>query len=103
MNAGKDKHAEHELIAERRRKLTALRESGNPYPNDFRRNALSDELHQSCLSGERRRWAARESHGVRGSHYAFADERCRPMPDRPFATQEQGHGDEAIEGKTLRT
>ena len=47
MSVGKDKHAEHDLIAERRRKLTALRESGNPYPNDFRRNALSDELHQS--------------------------------------------------------
>ena len=47
MSAGKDKRDENELIAERRRKLTALRESGNPYPNDFRRNSLADELHQS--------------------------------------------------------
>jgi lysyl-tRNA synthetase class 2 len=42
-----EKRDEHELIAERRRKLDALRESGNAYPNDFRRNALADELLQS--------------------------------------------------------
>jgi len=48
----KDKREEHELIAERRRKLAALRESGNPYPNDFRRNALADELHQSYAKHE---------------------------------------------------
>jgi lysyl-tRNA synthetase class 2 len=47
VSKGKDKQDENELIAERRRKLTALREFGDAYPNDFRRNALSDELHQS--------------------------------------------------------
>ena len=47
MSDGTEKQDENELIAERRRKLTALRESGNPYPNDFRRNALAEELHQS--------------------------------------------------------
>lgn len=36
---------ENSLIAERRRKLTALRERGIAFPNDFRRNALADELH----------------------------------------------------------
>ncbi len=36
---------EHELIAERRRKLKALREKGPAYPNDFRRDALAAELH----------------------------------------------------------
>ena len=41
------KQDENALIAERRRKLEALRELGNPFPNDFRRNALADELHQS--------------------------------------------------------
>ena len=41
------KDDENALIAERRRKLDALRENGNAYPNDFRRNALADELHQS--------------------------------------------------------
>ena len=36
---------ENKLIAARRQKLQTLRERGNPYPNDFRRNALADELH----------------------------------------------------------
>jgi lysyl-tRNA synthetase class 2 len=36
---------EHELIAERRRKLQRLREKGPAYPNDFRRDALADQLH----------------------------------------------------------
>ncbi len=38
---------ENALIAERRRKLHALRESGIAYPNDFRRDALAAELHQT--------------------------------------------------------
>ena len=42
-----DQKDENALIAERRRKLDALREEGNPFPNDFRRNALADELHRS--------------------------------------------------------
>ena len=33
------------IIAERRAKLAALRSAGNPYPNDFRRDALAGELH----------------------------------------------------------
>lgn len=36
---------ESKLIAERRRKLGGLREQGNAYPNDVRRNALAEELH----------------------------------------------------------
>ncbi len=39
-----DKTDENKLIAERRRKLDALREAGNVYPNDVHRNALADEL-----------------------------------------------------------
>ena len=35
---------EHKLIAERRGKLDALRESGAAFPNDFHRNALAEEL-----------------------------------------------------------
>jgi lysyl-tRNA synthetase class 2 len=38
---------ENKLIAERRRKLSALRQQGNAYPNDFRRNATADELQQT--------------------------------------------------------
>jgi lysyl-tRNA synthetase class 2 len=38
---------ENALIAERRRKLDACRESGNAFPNDFRRNSLAEELHET--------------------------------------------------------
>jgi lysyl-tRNA synthetase class 2 len=36
---------ENRLIAERRAKLAELREAGEAYPNDFRKNATSKELH----------------------------------------------------------
>src|SRR5688500_2445110 len=39
-----DDEPENRLIAERRAKLAKLREAGNAYPNDFRRDALADEL-----------------------------------------------------------
>jgi len=35
---------DNRLIAERRKKLAELRDHGTAYPNDFRRNALADEL-----------------------------------------------------------
>ena len=38
---------ENRLIAERRAKLARLREAGNAYPNDFRRDALADELQKA--------------------------------------------------------
>jgi len=38
---------EHALISERRRKLAEQREKGGAFPNDFRRNALADELHET--------------------------------------------------------
>ncbi len=38
---------ENKLIAERRGKLDALRKLGNAYPNDFRRNSVAGELHQT--------------------------------------------------------
>jgi len=41
---------ENKLIAERRGKLDALREEGNAYPNDFRRNSVAEELHQTFES-----------------------------------------------------
>jgi len=41
-----DRHQdESKLIAERRRKLGALRERGVAFPNDVRRNAVAEELH----------------------------------------------------------
>ncbi len=36
---------ENALIAQRRSKLSALRENGNAFPNDFRRTHLADDLH----------------------------------------------------------
>jgi len=36
---------EHALIAQRRAKLSVLREAGNAFPNDFRRDAIAGELH----------------------------------------------------------
>ncbi len=41
-NVSSDESAE---IAQRRAKLAALREKGDPFPNDFRRNVLAGELH----------------------------------------------------------
>ncbi|MGI9232629.1 MAG: lysine--tRNA ligase [Woeseiaceae bacterium] len=38
---------ENKLIAERRSKLDSLREQGNAYPNDFRRNSIAEELHRT--------------------------------------------------------
>ena len=37
---------ENKIIAERRAKLRALRERGQAYPNDFRRDALAGPLHE---------------------------------------------------------
>ncbi|MBI5447595.1 MAG: lysine--tRNA ligase [Gammaproteobacteria bacterium] len=38
---------QNELIAQRRAKLSALREQGQAYPNHFRRNALATALHEA--------------------------------------------------------
>ncbi len=40
-----DQQDEHKLIAQRRQKLQQLRERGNAFPNDFRRDSLAAELH----------------------------------------------------------
>lgn len=37
---------ENKIIAERRAKLSALREAGHAYPNTFRRNDVSSDLHE---------------------------------------------------------
>jgi lysyl-tRNA synthetase class 2 len=38
---------ENQIVAERRAKLNALRQRGQAYPNDFRRNALAADLHDA--------------------------------------------------------
>lgn len=40
-----DEEGENRLVAERRRKLHEMREAGNAYPNDFRRDATAGALH----------------------------------------------------------
>lgn len=40
-------HDDNKLIAERRQKLDALRQQGNPFPNDFRHDVLASELQQN--------------------------------------------------------
>ncbi len=40
-----DDRSESDLITQRRQKLQQLRDAGNPYPNDFRRDCLAHELH----------------------------------------------------------
>ncbi len=47
-----DEKDENKLIAERRSKLDTLREGGNAYPNDFHRNALAAQLHQTFEAHE---------------------------------------------------
>ena len=54
--------SDNHLIAERRAKLDRLREKGNPFPNDFRRNATAEELHLS-YGGHEPGWF--DAHAVR--------------------------------------
>ena len=44
---------EHQIIAERRAKLAAIRAAGPAFPNDFRRTHLADELHLKYGARER--------------------------------------------------
>ena len=48
---------DNKLIAERRGKLAALREAGNPFPNDFRRTAIAGELQQTFATHDNDRLA----------------------------------------------
>jgi len=60
--ADKNKKDENSLIAERRRKLGELRDKGIAFPNDFRRNALAEELHQSYGQHEDEHLVAEDIH-----------------------------------------
>ena len=44
MTSAEEQFDENKLIALRRQKLNELRRRGNPYPTDFRRNALAAEI-----------------------------------------------------------
>jgi lysyl-tRNA synthetase class 2 len=43
---GENQPDENKLIVQRRERLDALRENGQAYPNDFRRDSLADDLHK---------------------------------------------------------
>src|SRR3970040_1513299 len=45
MSEKKQSLDENEQIDQRRSKLAELRQQGNPFPNDFRRNVIAGELH----------------------------------------------------------
>ncbi len=47
MSNGARENDENKLIARRREKLAALREQGNAFPNDFRRNAWAGDLQRN--------------------------------------------------------
>jgi len=48
-----NKPDENKLIAQRREKLEKLRESERAYPNDFRRDALADDLHKTHAESDK--------------------------------------------------
>jgi lysyl-tRNA synthetase class 2 len=53
---------DNHLIAERKAKLARLREKGNAFPNDFRRNAAADDL-QTAYGGHAPEWF--DTHAIR--------------------------------------
>ena len=58
---------ENKLIAERRAKLAALREQGNPFPNDFRRTATAGALQRDYADDDKATLEARaETFAVAG-------------------------------------
>jgi len=79
---------DNHLIAERRAKLARLRERGNPFPNDFRRDALAGELQAAHA---RRDPAELEAAGVRVK-VAGRLRAKRVMGKASFASIEDGSG-----------
>src|SRR5262245_12289059 len=59
-----DASDDNKLVAERRGKLSALREQGNPFPNDFRRTVMADHL--------QREFGARSKEELEQANQVFA-------------------------------
>src|SRR5438552_15997898 len=87
-NEGGPPGDENRLIAERRAKLGVLRERGNAFPNDFRRDALAADL--LCAYGGRSTEAL-EADPVRVS-VAGRMRAKRVMGKASFATLEYSSG-----------
>ena len=80
---------DNHLIAERRAKLARLRERGQAFPNDFRRDALAAELQRRYADEEP---AALEARGLRVSVGGRLRAK-RVMGKASFARLEDGSGD----------
>gem|GEM_PF-6631591 len=52
---------EHKLISERRKKLARLRDLGQAFPNDFKRDALAFDLHTALMTCKKRSWMRKRS------------------------------------------
>ncbi len=63
-NADKNKPDESKLIVQRREQLEALRKNGQAYPNNFRRDSLADDLHQTHAESDKE---TLESVGIRAN------------------------------------
>ncbi len=79
---------ENKLIAERRKKLDQLRQEGNPYPNDFRRDSLADQL-QSTYGDKTNEVLEQESIRVRVAGRMMAK---RVMGKASFIQLQDGSG-----------
>ncbi|PLA74974.1 lysine--tRNA ligase [Hydrogenovibrio sp. SC-1] len=80
---------ENKIIAERRSKLTALREMGQAYPNTFRRNDVSSDLHEQYDALTKEQLAEMEPIRVKVAGRMMMR---RIMGKASFATLQDTHG-----------
>lgn len=80
---------ENKIIAERRTKLTALREMGQAYPNTFRRNDVSSDLHEQYDALTKEQLAEMEPIRVKVAGRMMMR---RIMGKASFATLQDTHG-----------
>ncbi|QBZ82687.1 Lysine--tRNA ligase, heat inducible [Hydrogenovibrio crunogenus] len=80
---------ENKIIAERRAKLAALREAGHSYPNTFRRNDVSSDLHEQYDAFSKEELAEMEPVRVKVAGRMLLR---RIMGKASFATLQDTHG-----------
>lgn len=80
---------ENKIIAERRAKLSALREEGQAYPNTFRRNDVSSDLHEQYDALTKEQLAEMEPVRVKVAGRMMLR---RIMGKASFATLQDTHG-----------
>ena len=83
-------HAEIKLVEERRAKLGALRQAGNAFPNDFRRDDLAQDLHREYGDYSNRNAGRDVTHCQRGrthdieTRHGQGELRDDPGHERPY-------------------